>query len=372
MSASAANLLTARWASILDGGGTVISGAGVYPLLALLARHAAGPARAELLAVAGEPVRFDLTGSPTTRMALGVWSRHDLPLTSEWLAAVPDSMRGQLTGDSDADQRVLDAWAARHTDGAIPAMPVSVDQGTLMVLASALSVLTDWAEPFEEYWTRPASGPWQGRDVSGLARRTHDLSVLRVVDTTAGPLTLLTVQGTGDVDVVLALGGPGRTAGEVLPAAITVPTDGRDRALADGPGVSEAVVTAVDDRPELRVSTVGFSVEADHDLLANAPLFGLASASVQVPGHFPGISPVPLAISQARQSAMATFGARGFKAAVVTAFGMRAGSVPPPAKKRKRVVSFSVDRPFGFLAVHRSTGLVLVAGWVDQPDPYRA
>jgi hypothetical protein len=35
----------------------------------------------------------------------------------------------------------------------------------------------------------------------------------------------------------------------------------------------------------------------------------------------------------------------------------------------KRILRLDVDRPFGFLAVHRDTGLVLVAGWVTDPTP---
>ncbi|MEJ8670964.1 hypothetical protein WKI71_28885 [Streptomyces sp. MS1.AVA.1] len=29
------------------------------------------------------------------------------------------------------------------------------------------------------------------------------------------------------------------------------------------------------------------------------------------------------------------------------------------------------DRPFGFLALHRHSRLVLAAGWVTDPEPYR-
>ncbi|MFC6021311.1 serpin family protein [Plantactinospora solaniradicis] len=371
MSVEAANALSARWASTLDGTQTVFSGVGVYPLLALLAPYAAGPARDELLAVAGVPARFDLAGSPTTRLAMAVWSRHDLPLTSGWLDAVPESMRGELTGDPGTDRPVLDAWASRHTEDLIPRMPVEVDGETQLLLASALLVVTTWAEPFKEQWVQPGSGPWQGRDVTGLRRRSRDLSVLRVADTGAGPLTLLTVRGSEDVDVVLALGAPDRSAAQVLSAAIATPGPGPTLAATDGPGVTEEVVTALDDQPELELSTVRFTVEGDHDLLANAELFGLRSATDRGRGHFPGISPRPLAVSAARQSAVATFGAKGFKAAAVTAIAMTVGSLPPKPTKQKRLVRVAFDRPFGFLAVHRRTGLVLVAGWVSEPDPYQ-
>ncbi|MGX7671707.1 serpin family protein [Plantactinospora sp. DSM 117369] len=371
MSTEAANALTARWAARLDGRQTVFSGAGVYPLLALLAPYADGPARAELHAVAGTPARYALTGSPTTSLAMAVWSRHDLPLTDRWLAAVPESMRGQLTGDPGTDQPVLDGWAARHTDGLIPAMPVRVSQETRLLLASALLVLTTWAEPFAEGWIRPQAGPWQDRDLTGLHRSTRDLAVLRVADTEAGPVTLLTVRGSEDVDVVLVLGGPDRTAAQVLPAAVTALRPGPSLAVTAGPGVTEEVVTALDDQPELWVSTVRFTVAGDHDLLEHAELFGLRSATDSGRGHFPGISPEPLAVSAAQQSAVATFGPQGFKAAAVTAVGMRAGSVPPQPTSRKRRVRATFDRPFGFLAVHRGSGLVLVAGWVTDPDPYQ-
>jgi hypothetical protein len=33
------------------------------------------------------------------------------------------------------------------------------------------------------------------------------------------------------------------------------------------------------------------------------------------------------------------------------------------------VVRAVFDRPFGFLAVHRETRLVLAAGWVTEPEP---
>ncbi|MDG4830197.1 serpin family protein [Solwaraspora sp. WMMD1047] len=381
MSVAAANGLTARWAAALDDAQTVLSGAGAYPLLALLARHAAGPARAELLAVAADGTPFDLADSPTTRLAVGVWSRHDLPLTERWRADVPADMRGALTGDPAVDQPILDRWAAEHTDGLVPTMPIAVNRGTLLVLASALTVLTTWAEPFSEGWYQPGAGPWRGRRVTGLHRRTSDLTALRVADTpAAGPVTLLTVAGDQDVDVVLTLGRPELGPARLLPAAIGAlagtGTPPGERAPAEpteeptaGPGVTEQLVPARDDRPELAVSTVAFTVDGDHDLLRQAALFGLATATSDTAGsHFPGISPVPLVVSQARQRATATFGPLGFRAAAVTAIAARAGAAPPAATTRKRLVRVDFDRPFGFLAVHRPTGLVLVAGWVSDPN----
>ncbi len=64
---------------------------------------------------------------------------------------------------------------------------------------------------------------------------------------------------------------------------------------------------------------------------------------------------------------MARFFAEGFEAAAVTAFGVALIGAPPDEDRQVTLVSVTVDRPFGFLAVHRPSRLAVVAGWVDSP-----
>jgi serine protease inhibitor len=72
-------------------------------------------------------------------------------------------------------------------------------------------------------------------------------------------------------------------------------------------------------------------------------------------------------LGQARQDVVAEFTEEGFKAAAVTA--MRRSLRPPwSAPHDVRLTTISYTRPFGFAAVHRDSGLVLVAGWVAKPD----
>lgn len=359
MTVQLSNALTARWAATA-GGAAVFSGAGVYPLLALLAGVASGPARDELLAVA--PTPLDLPDGGGVRSALGVWTRHDLPLHPAWTAGSP------LSGDPVADQARLDAWAAERTGGLIPAMPVAVEKDTGVMLASALSVVTEWERPFADGIMSPAAGPWSGRQLAGL-HRSHAgagaLEPLRAAAGPGGPVTLVTVAGTNGIDVRLVIGTDAAAPGSVLAAGIdgwatSSPSTG-------GPGVTAQEVDATDPAPELAVSLPSFDVSAGHDLLADPDLFGLRTASRD--GTFPGISPVDLVVSSARQQALARFTALGFQAATVTALGMHPLAFQPPSTRRLRV-TVAFDRPFGFFAVHRPTGLVLVAGWVDDPTPY--
>ena len=396
-----ANKLTARWARMWDGGGTVLSGLGAWPLLAALADAADGPARRELADAVGLPAEAGLDAarellavlgrSAAVRTALGLWTAATVPVRPEWVTRLPEAAHNVLDPDPARAQAALNAWVEKETEGLLHQMPIQVDKRTLLVLASALTVRTRWTEPFTE---SPASGtgPWAGqRKLVGL-RRTTALAdaVIRVATTNGsdgdnagdsashddGPVTLATVRGRDGIDVILALGEPDARAGAVLGTAVAAsgpaPQPGVRVASVDldsadlGPGLSVTEIASFDPQPTASLSTVAFTVEAHHDLLAHAELFGLSAASDDETARFPGISEVPLFVQRAAQDATASFSAEGFVAAAVTAMGMVAGAAMPRLRAKRLVAAF--DRPFGFVAVHRDTGLALVCGWVSESD----
>lgn len=382
----AINGLTARWAATLPDDGTVLAAAGVWPLLGLLADGAAGPARQELSAALGIPADGAATAARDLisvlgatrglRTALGLWTRDTVSLEPAWRDKLPADAHRQLTGDPISDRTELDAWAAKCTDGQIDAMPVTVNAATQLVLASALTLRTDWIRPFTSGDMEVGTGPWRGKDVAGLHRRTRLLNRVGVADTPAGPLTELQVIGAHGIDVHLYLGTPEVTAGRLLPAAVTTLHNRRAMVSGDrlpygdsGPGLSVSRALSVDGEPSLDVSTAAFTVNAHHDLLNRADLFGLRSSTDASHGHFPGISAEPLAVQQAGQAMTATFGARGFRSGAVTAVMLGPSGVPQ-YRFRAREISVRFDRPFGFLALHRTSRLVLNAGWVSDPDIY--
>ena len=71
-------------------------------------------------------------------------------------------------------------------------------------------------------------------------------------------------------------------------------------------------------------------------------------------------------MTKAVQDAVAEFSATGFRAAAVTAIGMF-GAAMPTQRYEVRHVAVTFDRPFAYYAVHRDSGLILVAGWVGEP-----
>ncbi|MFD8145948.1 serpin family protein [Streptomyces sp. NPDC059708] len=389
----AVNRLTARWAAAHDGdAGTVFTAAGVWPLLAPLADGAAGPARAELAQALGLPadraaqaareLLAGLDGVRGLRAATGLWTRADLPLEAAWLDRLAPGGHGALSGSAEADHKALDAWADGRTGGLVRRMPVTLAEGpdgTKLVLASALTLRTKWLQPFTEWPRTVSEGPWAGRPLQMLYRTTALPERASVAQGPTGAVTLLEVVGDTGVDVHLLLGEPGAAPGGVLATGVEAVTRARPVTPASvlpegrpGPGLTIAAVLAPTPEPRLVVETPAFEVRGEHDLLARAALFGLETARDDRRGHFPGVSSEPLAVGSARQSAVARFGAEGFEAAAVTAFGMAAGCAAPRSRYRARRAEVRFDRPFGFLAVHRTSRLVLAAGWVSDPLPYAA
>jgi hypothetical protein len=408
----AANALTARWARTWDGGSTVLSGAGVWPLLAALQGGASGTTLTELTTATGLPDDGALAGArelwevlggaADVRAALGLWWRAELELRAAWVAGLPAGSRGELSGEPKVDQDRLDEWVAERTGGLLEQMPVRVTSRTLLVLASALTVRTGWARRFQDGPLRAADGPWRELgELAGLRRSGTDLDEVAVLDTPVGPVTALAVRGAGDVDVHLLMGEPERAPGEILSAGLAAlptpqppggpgsggPGSGMAAGSAAGPmagpevggvrwgsglgvgavapGVRVVERPSFSGEPGLVVRCVRFRVGGEHDLLAEAELFGLGAASDEDTAEFPGISGSPLMVSAARQDAVATFSATGFEAAAVTGMAMTPTAAPAGTA---RTVEVTLDRPYGFAAVHRPSGLVLVAGWVGEPE----
>ncbi|NKQ26790.1 serpin family protein [Streptomyces galbus] len=381
------NGLTARWAGVSQGG-TVFSAAAVWPPLAHLAAGAGGPARAELSEAPGLPAgqaagaaRDLLTTLGALRgvdTALGLWTTRTLELNEQWTAGLPAEAHGVLTGDPLADRRALDAWAARRTGGPIDRMPVVLAKDTEMVLASALALRTQWLSPFDEGPLETAYEPWAGEPRLALRRSSVLLDRIGVARTPGGHVTELKVLGKNALDVHLLLGEEGMGPGTVLGAGVGI-LAGRYPVVPGpllplghvGPGVEVERVRCVrPEPPSLDVTTAAYALDASHDLYELHRVFGLTAARDTTRGHFPGISAFPLAVGSAEQRCVARFGARGFEAAAVTAFGMASGGMPDLRHVTTRI-SAAFDRPFGFLALHRHIRLVLAAGWVTDPLPWQ-
>ncbi|GAB3661967.1 serpin family protein [Glycomyces tarimensis] len=380
---AAANELTRRWFAARERPPAAASGLGLWPLLTALATGASGETRAELLEAAaiGAERADTVTGailaaartSPAIRLALGVWAGSSVTLDPEWIAKLPANAVGSLTGEAEADQATLDLWAAEETEGVIPRMPLDLTQPIDLVLASALTVRTTWVTEFRDAEIELSTGPWSRLGRCRVLSNTIYDDVLRVSE----EASVLTVPGRDDVDVLLAIGredGPPSAAVSALFDAAGDPDWGRSAAdMAVGeeaPGVNVSEYRSPDRQtaPEIAVQTVRFSASAELDLSEDAASLGLERASDEDSAEFDRLAAQPTYVSQARQTCTATFSATGFEAAAITAVAMTRAAGLPKTEHVRRRAAVVFDRPFAYAARHRPSGLILVGGWVEEPE----
>jgi serine protease inhibitor len=376
---AAANELTRRWLTGRAEVPAVASGLGIWPLLAVLATGAVEATLDELLEAAGLDIGqaadvpaalLDAVKSaPALNLALAAWAGPRVTLDPDWIGGLPVDAIGALTGDAAVDKPALDAWASRNTGGLIERMPVNLDEPIELLLASALSVRTTWRTPFDE--RAPfRSGPW--KDAGTVLTACYREAVLRVSADTA----VLTVPGGDDIDVLLALGLETTPPQDVLSTLIDAAADpawGRPAseltAEAQPIGVTllEYPSPQPQTGPETNAIVPAFQLDSDLDLLEDAASLGLELASDDEFAQFDRLAAQRLYVSQAKQTCTAVFSATGFEAAAVTAFGMDwMGAAPPQEMHRHRAVVVTFDRPFAYLARHRPSGLILIAGWVSE------
>lgn len=376
-----ANDLTERWCTRCGEGDFAISGAGLWPLLALLGSATDEQARAELEQALGAlwpnragwpPFGVDqyaltlvdiLRADESTTAALGVLTHEGIPLRDGWASQLPRDLIGTL-----ANQAALDKWVAEGTDGLIAQFPLQLKPETLLVLASALAMRVKWDKPFDSL---PRSGdhgePGQPNQ-QWLSRTTDNLTCAAVIN---DAVTVVVVEGDGDVDVYLLLGDlePGEVLATGLRLVANEPLAVHTLDIFDleGPGLTVERVTSGSPNDVLRVELPSFEISCRHNLLEQADFFGLRSLTEPGIPHLPLLSPVPLSVSEGVQDVLVRFSAEGFGAAATTAIETAVGGPPPENRYEVKHVRVTFDRPFGFLAVHRPTGLAVVAGWVSSP-----
>jgi hypothetical protein len=358
---------------------TVLSPLGIYVLLALLAPAAAGEERARLENVLGTSADVaaarvaDLlvTPHPAVRAAVAVWQR---------MAYVADAFRdyaARLPATVECadmpDQAGADAWASDRTMGMIERFPLQIDDRTAIVLASALATDVSWAEPFEVVSASDAGGAPDGllasvehvlQSVEKHEQRLVETAAAGVVGVHVGRavtgLSVVSVVAGADVDAAAVHAGAAEVASYVGDGTLGEHTVSLfDLPLGDG-----ACWTLTEQQRELRAFSAPPRMETyvsylpawrshgDHDL-ATAPgvrdALRVMESYVRPQADPPG--------SEARQSAVAEYTRFGFKAAAVTAFGVRATALPSLHRVTERVATIRFDRPYAVVALAGNEGV---------------
>lgn len=360
---------------------TVVSPLGIYLLLALLAPAAdhaarerleaelgttAADAAARLASMLAEP-------HPAVRAAIAVWRRE--AFVTEAFTAYAASLPPLVDLDEMPTQAGADRWAVERTNGLIERFPIEIDDRTAIVLASALATDVSWETPFELADAEMLGG---ALGAALAVRHSHALCAAK-----KHTQAIVTTEAAGLVAAHVARAATGLRVASVI-AGPDVPPD-RAHAAAAEVGAADIAGTLDDMRVDLfdlplgdghawslveRERQVrGFSVAprtetyttylpawrstGDHDLAA-AP--GVADALQTMESYVrPQADP---AGSEARQSAVAEYTRYGFKAAAVTAFGVRATAMPSEHRVLEREATVRFNRPYAVVALADSHAVV--------------
>lgn len=265
-------------------------------------------------------------------------------------------------------QSELDRWAREATHGLVPRFPVELVPDTVLLLASALSVRTEWHEPLD------------GTPDDRL-RIGDDGTVAVVATRSAGLVAVAAPEGRGDLDVLSVIADP-----DVIQSRVWAATDEVTAWLLDGSLAARRVPAAELERDghawTVKRTTWAMPSEstATEVWQASVPAWTLESTTDLA--NAPGIAATTRAVldlvpqepkwAEAVQSANATYGAKGFEAVAVTVLDFMAGSAAPPVRK-VHVVHLTFDRPHAVLALTRGgawDGVPVVHAWINgSSDP---
>lgn len=390
---STADLVTAyaaRFNSIYATRHAVTSPLGAWLLLALLAPATSGDSRDQIESTLG--IDADTAAArattlleaphPAVSAAVAVWLRSEflVEAAAEWASQLSREIeRGDMP-----DQAQADAWASTRTNGMIEQFPLTIDPLTAAVLTSALATEVSWDEPFST-----ASADELGGDFAASASevlQSKSRHRCQIIDSqVAGLVGVHAVEAASGLSVISVIGDPAVPAADMqlaageIAQALTRYNSSSQVSLFDlelgthhAWTISERLVHGINGREEdIDALLVPWSASSDHDLLA-AP--GVPSALATMSSWLkPEYLPPEFG---AKQSAVASYTRTGFKAAAVTAFGMRAASMAPPqGEGLLREATIRFNRAYAVTAIARGVdshiawdGVPVFSAWVEKPD----
>jgi hypothetical protein len=373
-----------------DGSHSVGSPLGAWLLLALVAPAAAGADRTELEAVLGTDAD-DASGRasellrsphPAVTAAVALWYRDELllPDFAEWARILPAMVE---TGDVPS-QEEADEWSRRVTDGLIERFPLDLDTDIVILFASALATLVEWATAFEVASSDALGAPW-GERVHTVLYAPPEHTLLIAATERAGDVALHAASSRDGLLVVSAIADPAvppsdvRAAAHELGFALASSSSVDARSLFDLPlgdghawSITERQVTPRergDPEPETYTGFLpAWTAASDLDLLSDGAL-GFPAACKSLGAFCRG--PV---LSEAKQVAVARFDRRGFEAAAITSMAVRVSSPPPgPRTITQRLATLRFNRPYAVVAVALDSGggawngVPVFSAWVAEP-----
>lgn len=356
-----------------DAGGVFISPLSISSALGMVALGATpnGTANAELLGAWGLHAGkadgfFQGLHSRTTDLMAAKKGVQVLNANSIWCSA---SIKTEFTAAAqdvfDAEARPLPSsptpinkWCSKATKGMIPSIISNIDPLTVAALVNAVYFKGMWAKQFDKTLSYRGTFKSSSNGQLPCAMMTRTDKHMRYAEDAASQV------------VELPYGAGGHDAG--ISAVVVLPKEGTALpSLVKRFGAPEGTESLADVLEQLQESHVAlhlprFKLEFGvHDLKAELrSTFGM-SQTFDGTGEFLAMSDDPgVHLSSVFHKALVEVNEDGTKAAAATAGGASIASIENFDKPKEMIV----DRPFLFLIREASTGMLLFAGVVENPD----
>ncbi|HMP79122.1 MAG TPA: serpin family protein, partial [Pirellulaceae bacterium] len=288
------------------------------------------------------------------RMVNRLWGQHDLVFSGDFLEGLLNQYyapmgKADFKSDPEGVRQNINAWVAQQTADRIRNLFPSgtIDEDTRLVLANAIYFKADWKTPFNKNATKPAEflcGNGESIKTDMMNRRGD---ILYAEDNWAKVVSLPYTSGGVSMVVVLP-----KTRGGLAELEQRISAEYLAGLLN---GLSER---------EVRLAMPKFKFETMYVLNDVLQMLGMNRAFSDIAEFDRMTTQEPLKISIVVHKAFIDVNEEGTEAAAATGVGMKVAMAPLP----KEPVDFVADHPFMFFIRHDSSGAVLFAGRLSQPE----
>ncbi len=320
--------------------------------LSMAADGATGETRSRLLSALGANDTDELAALAAPLKDAGIrWA--NAAFVADRLALLPD-YEARLTDAYEAERFSLAGaegvkdWVREKTDGLIEDFPLVLDDSALLVLANAVAMDAEWASPFEAEDTYEADFHAPDGDVT--VPFMHQLTYAQYGES-LGCQLMCKAYSTGSLALMIALPAEGG-----LKRALNNLAENPGSFFTFKPNPQNVYLSL----PKLDMSTN----ESLKDAIVSAGCWIPFSAEY---ADYSGISETPLVVSDVLQQVRFQLDEEGTRAAAATEVIMVEGAALED-EDAPEPIDFNCDRPFIVAVVDRSTGAILFAGAVVNPE----
>lgn len=302
----------------------------------------------------------EITNIPQLNYVAHAWSNNSrldsFPVINKWWK---DNKTLNSTPQIPSKQW-LDNWANKNTNGLIPSFPLEVDSEVVLLAANIIYSKFSWESPFEVVENNKMAEKW---DVPSFLFSKKS-SALFVKHENSMFVHLPVYSQTKEiVHLVMALGEV--TDSELLSATVAISDPWKNKVVPYNeieaiPGLIEFEKIRAISGPAYEVTLPAWTAESSIDLMEDER-YGF----VDITRIFSKDAKRPFT-AEAKQVAVSKFKRKGFEAAAVTAYMMRAASFMQPVVKEQDLIKVNFAHKFGYVCTIE--GLPVFSGIIKEAD----